>query len=216
MSLSKRLYLSLLLSIVLVLDCGMAWAQTSTYCNPMNLDYAYCPIPDFVTNGKHRATADPVIVLYRDSYYLFSTNQWGYWWSDDLLNWNFVARKFLKPEHKVYDELCAPAAFVMDDALYVIGSTYTTDFTLWRSRNPKTDDWEPAIENFPLVRGTLHSLLRMIACFCITAHQIHFHSMRKSSIKKRLNLRGDSRNYSHSIRKSMVGNVLEKLTTMSS
>ncbi len=124
--------------------------EPSTYCNPINIDYGYCPIPDFVKNGKHRTTADPVIVPFRDDYYLFSTNQWGYWWSSDLLNWNFVPRKFLKPEHKVYDELCAPAAFVMDDQLYVIGSTYTTDFTLWKSSNPREDDWTPAIDNFPI------------------------------------------------------------------
>ena len=116
----------------------------------MNLDYGYCPIPDFVKNGKHRTTADPVIVRFRDDYFLFSTNQWGYWWSSDLLDWNFVPRKFLKPEHKVYDELCAPAAFVMNDQLYVIGSTYTTDFTLWKSSNPRKDDWTPAIDRFPI------------------------------------------------------------------
>ena len=50
-----------------------------TYCNPINIDYGYCPIPDFVNHGKHRATADPVIVTFRGDYYLFSTNQWGHW-----------------------------------------------------------------------------------------------------------------------------------------
>jgi xylan 1,4-beta-xylosidase len=75
-----------------------------TYCNPMNLDYGYCPIPDFTESGKHRATADPVIVLYKGDYYLFSSNQWGYWWSNDLNNWNFISRSFLKPYHKVYDD----------------------------------------------------------------------------------------------------------------
>ena len=50
-----------------------------TYCNPINLDYGYCPIPNFVEHGKHRTTADPAIVLFRGDYYLFSTNQAGYW-----------------------------------------------------------------------------------------------------------------------------------------
>jgi len=31
-----------------------------TYCNPLNLDYGYCPIPNFTESGKHRVTADPV------------------------------------------------------------------------------------------------------------------------------------------------------------
>jgi hypothetical protein len=119
-----------------------------TYCNPINIDYGFCPIPNFVEQGKHRATADPVIVVYRGDYYLFSTNQWGYWWSEDMVRWNFVPRKFLRPRHEVYDELCAPAAFVLDDALYVIGSTHGEDFTLWKSSNPREDDWTVAVERF--------------------------------------------------------------------
>jgi hypothetical protein len=114
----------------------------------MNIDYGYAAIPDFVTKGKHRTTADPVIVLFKDKYFLFSTNQYGYWWSDDLLNWNFVYREFLKPYHKVYDELCAPAAFVMNDALYLLGSTHTKDFPLWMSKNPTADDWAEAVDTF--------------------------------------------------------------------
>ena len=102
-----------------------------TYCNPINIDYGFCPIPDFVQQGKHRTSADPAIVRFRGDYYLFSTNQWGYWWSRDMAAWNFVPRKFLKPQHKVFDELCAPAPFVMDDALHVIGSTQTRDFPIW-------------------------------------------------------------------------------------
>jgi hypothetical protein len=61
-------------------------------------------------NGVDIVHCDPVIVLYKNDYYLFSTNQWGYWWSSDMLNWNFVSKKFLRPWNAgVYDELCAPA-----------------------------------------------------------------------------------------------------------
>jgi len=123
-------------------------ARPATYCNPVNIDYGYCPIPDFVTQGKHRTTADPVIVTFKGDYYLFSTNQWGYWWSPDMVKWNFVPRKFLKPHHKVYDELCAPAAWVMGDALYVIGSTYSKDFPIWKSTNPRGDNWTEAVKEF--------------------------------------------------------------------
>lgn len=123
-------------------------AQQSTYCNPINVDYGFCPIPDFVQQGKHRATADPAITVFKGDYYLFSTNQWGYWWSEDMLHWNFVPRKFLKPYNQVYDELCAPAIWVMDDALYVIGSTYTKEFSIWKSTNPRKDEWTEAVQNF--------------------------------------------------------------------
>ena len=69
-------------------------AQPKTFCNPINIDYGYTPIPNFSQWGKHRATADPVIVNYKGDYYLFSTNQWGYWWSSDMNNWNFFDTKF--------------------------------------------------------------------------------------------------------------------------
>ncbi len=119
-----------------------------TYCNPMNLDYGYTPIPHFTEAGKHRATADPVIVMYKGDYYLFSTNQWGYWWSNNLYNWNFVSKSFLKPHHKVYDDLCAPAVFVLGDTLLVFGSTHEKNFPLWMSTNPKANQWKEAVEPF--------------------------------------------------------------------
>ena len=125
----------------------LAPAQQKTYCNPINIDYGYTPIPNFAKQGKHRATADPVIVNFKGNYFLFSTNQWGYWWSKDMLNWNFISRKFLLPQHKVYDELCAPAAFVMKDELYVIGSTHDPTFPIWKSKNPTIDDWEIAVDS---------------------------------------------------------------------
>lgn len=125
-----------------------AYAQQKTYCNPINLDYGYTPIPNFSEMGRHRATADPVITLFKDKYYLFSTNQWGYWWSNDMASWNFVPRKFLKPWHKVYDELCAPATLVLGDTFFVIGSTYTKNFPLWMSKNPQRDDWTEAVDSF--------------------------------------------------------------------
>lgn len=140
---------SLLMVMFVALSlCSMA--QQKTYCNPVNLDYGYLPIPNFAEWGKHRATADPVIVTYKGDYYLFSTNQWGYWWSSDLYHWNFISRKFLKPYHKVYDELCAPAVWVMGDTMLVFGSTYTRDFPIWMSTNPKGNEWKEAIDSFDI------------------------------------------------------------------
>lgn len=135
------------LSLAFVFACAAAHAQQKTYCNPINIDYGYTPIPNFAVQGKHRATADPVIVNFKNNYFLFSTNQWGYWWSEDMYNWNFVGRRFLRERNKVYDELCAPAAFVMKDELYVIGSTHGPAFSMWKSRNPTEDDWEIAVDS---------------------------------------------------------------------
>ncbi|RYG43822.1 MAG: xylosidase, partial [Chitinophagaceae bacterium] len=127
-----------------------ALGQQKTYCNPINIDYGYTPIPNFSEWGRHRATADPVIVTYKDDYYLFSTNQWGYWWSKDLLNWNFVSRKFLRPWNEGYDELCAPAVGVIGDTMIVFGSTYTSKFTIWMSTDPKANEWKPLVDSFEI------------------------------------------------------------------
>ncbi len=140
----KNISLTLLLLLVAL---PFAAAQ-QTYCNPVNLDYGFTPIPNFSEWGNHRATADPVIVTYKGDYYLFSTNQWGYWWSDDMYDWRFVPRKFLKPWHKVYDELCAPATLVLGDTLLVIGSTYTKNFPFWMSTDPQRDSWKEAVDSF--------------------------------------------------------------------
>ncbi|MBU7570001.1 MAG: hypothetical protein KAF41_05055, partial [Flavobacterium sp.] len=56
----------------ILLLSGQGFSQQKTYCNPINIDYGYCPIPNFVTQGKHRATADPVITNFKGEYYLFS------------------------------------------------------------------------------------------------------------------------------------------------
>ena len=133
-----------------VLINRQAFSQQRTYCNPINIDYGYTPIPAFAQWGNHRTTADPVIVNYKGDYFLFSTNQWGYWWSEDMLNWKYVARKFLRPWNKGYDELCAPAVGIIGDTMLVFGSTYTSNFTIWMSTDPKNNDWRPLVDSFDI------------------------------------------------------------------
>ena len=139
------------LGFCFMMICMPGYSQQKTYCNPINIDYGYTPIPNFSEWGRHRATADPVIVNYKNDYYLFSTNQWGYWWSNDMLNWHFISRKFLRPWNAgTYDELCAPAIGVIGDTMIVFGSTYTSKFTIWMSTNPKGNDWKPLVDSFAI------------------------------------------------------------------
>ena len=135
---------------IVLLSWGSTLSAQRTYCNPINIDYGYTPIPNFSEWGRHRATADPVIVNYKGDYYLFSTNQWGYWWSSDMLKWNFIPRHFLRPEHKVYDDLCAPAVGIIGDTMLVFGSTYGRDFPIWMSTDPKHDKWSEAVHKFDI------------------------------------------------------------------
>lgn len=148
MRLFSATLVAILLSFFLI---HSATAQQKTYCNPINIDYGYTPIPNFSEWGRHRATADPVIVNYKGDYYLFSTNQWGYWYSSDMLHWNYVAKRFLRPWNGgVYDELCAPAVGIIGDTMLVFGSTYTSRFTIWMSTNPKANDWKPLVDSFAI------------------------------------------------------------------
>ncbi len=58
------------------------------YCNPIDLDYGWGGFKQ----TKARAAADPVIVLFKDRYYLFSTHDTGgYRVSDDLVHWQNIA-----------------------------------------------------------------------------------------------------------------------------
>ncbi len=139
-----------LITLLVIAGSLQAIAQQQTYCNPINIDYGYTPIPDFTQWGRHRATADPVIVTYKGDYYLFSTNQWGYWRSTDMLHWQYNSRRFLRPWNAGYDELCAPAVGVIGDTMIVIGSTYTRNFTLWMSTNPAGNEWKPLVDSFEI------------------------------------------------------------------
>ena len=147
-----KLMAKLISCIALLICCTTLKAQykQKTYCNPINIDYGYTPIPNFSEWGRHRATADPVIVTYKGDYYLFSTNQWGYWWSSDMLNWKFISKRFLRPWNKVYDELCAPAVGIIGDTMLVFGSTYTNNFTIWMSTDPKANNWKPLVDSFEM------------------------------------------------------------------
>ncbi len=147
----RMIFFRLLITVSwLAADTTVANAQQTTFCNPINIDYGYTPIPNFSEWGRHRATADPVIVNYKGDYFLFSTNQWGYWYSSDMLHWNYVAKRFLRPWNAGYDELCAPAVGIVGDTMIVFGSTYTSKFTLWMSTNPKANDWKPLVDSFEI------------------------------------------------------------------
>jgi xylan 1,4-beta-xylosidase len=52
-----------------------------TFCNPLNLS---------VGSERARRAGEPVVVLYKNDYYLFITGGRGYWYSDNMRDWNYV------------------------------------------------------------------------------------------------------------------------------
>ena len=55
-----------------------------TFCNPVDINYQYQPF------FRGRESADPAVVLFRGSYYLFASHGSGYWTSDDLVHCSFI------------------------------------------------------------------------------------------------------------------------------
>ena len=111
--------------------------NSQTFCNPLNISYRFA-----LDKPSKRIAADPVIVLYKDKYFLFATQSGGYWYSDDLLNWIFVTTPDLPFEKD------AMTAIVINDTLYYnpIGSKI-----LYKAIDPIAGKWEVASTKFPEV-----------------------------------------------------------------
>lgn len=115
-----------------------------TYCNPMNISYNFEPYNNNVLpNGSFRSAADPMGVVYKGEYFLFSTNQGGFHYSKNLVDWEFVPASFQRKPTD--DDLCAPAAYVSGDTLFYTGSTYE-GLAVWYSTNPKSGRFKRALE----------------------------------------------------------------------
>jgi xylan 1,4-beta-xylosidase len=115
----------------------LAFGQT-TVCNPLNLSYRFC-----LDEPSRREAADPVIVLFKDEYYLFASQSGGYWHSTDLIKWDFITGAGLPFEDY------APAAVVIKDTLYFMASA-AAPVKIYKTANPKTGKWEIANSSFPI------------------------------------------------------------------
>ena len=123
---------------LMLLFVGSLHAQyrTTTYCNPLNLDYTY-PFQSSHLGKSYRSGADPAVVEFRGEYYMFVTRSWGYWHSKDLLNWDFIT-----PEKWYFEGCNAPAAHnYKDSVLYVCGNPSGAMSILYTD-NPKRGDWK--------------------------------------------------------------------------
>ncbi len=126
------------IACLMLLFVGSLHAQyrTTTYCNPLNLDYTY-PFHNSHLGKSYRSGADPAVVEFRGEYYMFVTRSWGYWHSKDLLNWDFIT-----PEKWYFEGCNAPAAHnYKDSVLYVCGNPSGAMSILYTD-NPKRGDWK--------------------------------------------------------------------------
>lgn len=119
----------------------------ATLCNPLNLEYKYQHMADYSVNACREA-ADPTLVNFKGKYYLFPSMSGGFWYSDDLLNWQFREESTL-----MYDY--APDVHPVGDMLYFCASTRGKPCEVYATSNPlrelfhkigEADDaWDPAM-----------------------------------------------------------------------
>lgn len=76
----------------------------------MNISYNFEPFNNNVRpNGSFRSSADPMAVEYKGEYFLFSTNQGGFHYSKNLVDWDFVPAGFqrkLRTTTSAHRQLC--------------------------------------------------------------------------------------------------------------
>ena len=60
-----------------------------TYCNPLDLSYRYQHHKEGEKCCGVREGADPTLIFFKGVYYVFVSMSAGFWYSKDLLNWEF-------------------------------------------------------------------------------------------------------------------------------
>ncbi len=110
----------------------------NTFCNPVNISYNFWPQPGS-TPPSYREAADPDMIVFKNDYYLFPSHSGGYWWSTDMLNWNFVVPTGLN------DSAYAPAVALIGDTMY-----YTAGgASIYKTTDPKGGSWTVAGNSVP-------------------------------------------------------------------
>ena len=103
-----------------------------TYCNPLDLSYRYQHMKEGARCAGFREGADPTLVYFKGKYYLFVSMSAGFWYSDDLLHWNFHA----DPGLLIYDY--APDVRQVGEYLYFSASRKGRNCPILRTSDPLT------------------------------------------------------------------------------
>lgn len=107
-----------------------------TYCNPLDISYRYQHIIEGEKRSGTREGADPTLILFKDTYYMFVSMSAGFWHSADLINWQFHANEDLL----IYDY--APDVRQIGEYLYFCASRREKECPILRTKNPLSDDFE--------------------------------------------------------------------------
>lgn len=103
------------------------------YCNPLNLPYTF----QKKSGGStiFREASDPTIVFWKDKYWLFASMSGGFWFSDNLNDWEFHQTSALP------DTDYAPDVCIFKDKMYFITSAPKKKCTILCTDDPLSDNW---------------------------------------------------------------------------
>jgi len=124
--------------LALLMACAACSTEQTpdTLCNPMDLSYRFAledPFP------SRREAADPTMVRFGEKYLLFASKSGGYWYSDDLKEWDFIQTDQIPTEDY------APTTVAIGDTLYFLASSNEKS-TVYKSADPLSGTWEVAVE----------------------------------------------------------------------
>ncbi len=114
----------------------------TTYCNPLDLGYRYQHMKERKTLS-HREGADPTLIFFKGTYYAFVSMSAGFWYSKDLLNWEFRPAENLL----IYDY--APDVRQIGDHLYFCASRREKNCPILRTTDPLNGEFEEVNAPFP-------------------------------------------------------------------
>jgi xylan 1,4-beta-xylosidase len=119
--------------LLILVSCSQGIRENEkTFCNPLNLNYRF----QFTNAASYREAADPSMIRYKDKYILFVSHSGGYWYSDDMLIWNFLPVRTLPIEDY------APDAIAINDTVYYSASA-TGRKPIYYTTDPFHDNWKP-------------------------------------------------------------------------
>ncbi len=106
--------------------------------NPLNLRYQY----QHYNNQASREAADPTLILFKGRYYMFASMSGGFYWSEDLLHWNWHENRDLTPFRYAPD--------VRQVGKWLVFSSSDRDpSAFYRTEDPMSDAFEKVSEPFP-------------------------------------------------------------------
>ena len=110
----------------------------NSYCNPLNIPYQF----QHYNRQASREAADPTLILFKGRYYLFASMSGGFYYSDDMIHWDWHENRELTPFRY------APDIRQVGDWL-IFSSSDRGPSEIYRSRDPLSDDFEKLSEPFP-------------------------------------------------------------------